>query len=539
MNTQKIKASSILVVVVLLLSSFVPAVQAESNCPHAKQEPFSLANSESVVPLNASEHEVTRYCWIRCTDCGDYLDYRNETEVVPHELTSFEWEGATYVTCETCAYKAKKQAEHDIVTDSVQYSDADEECNPGSYAYQYAKENAIEVSRDDPVAIPVTYHSLLDINKTTYTETVFCERNAETIITANKQVLPYNHEFVGTTQVTIVVDGAGNVSHDRVMFIYQESATPTPNPTPTATPKPTATPIPHICSICGKAEVCNCEEHYTTMKAQIDAYNKMLASDKCYGLCSVHCHASEALAMLTPKPPTQKSNYLSTESTSATVGVVICRICGKAEACKCKENYDVMQGQIAAFEKMLSNGKCYDLCPVHCKNEEPTATPHLTPTPSPAFSNVLPNARSTALPHSGIYNLTVYSGPGENYFIGANGKAVVDPKAEFDVWGNENSWYMICYNISKGKNRVGYIKKDGFTLSTRELDFSWEYAKTVRDVALTDDPDGSQPVVCDIPKGATVYYLATYYGRYGTWYYIEYQGRDIPTRGFIPENSLR
>lgn len=130
MNTQKIKASRILVVVVLLLSLFVPTVQAESNCPHAKQEPFYLENSESVVPLNSSEHEVARYCWIRCADCGDYLDYHNETEVVPHELTSFEWEGQTYVTCDACGYKAKQQAEYFSTTNLPHQFSADAEYTP-------------------------------------------------------------------------------------------------------------------------------------------------------------------------------------------------------------------------------------------------------------------------------------------------------------------------------------------------------------------------------------------------------------------------
>ena len=52
---------------------------------------------------------------------------------------------------------------------------------------------------------------------------------------------------------------------------------------------------------------------------------------------------------------------------------------------------------------------------------------------------------------------SVYSGPGENYLRGGNGKAAVSTNDWIQVFGKENGWILIQYDISSDHMRFGYI----------------------------------------------------------------------------------
>ena len=132
----------------------------------------------------------------------------------------------------------------------------------------------------------------------------------------------------------------------------------------------------------------------------------------------------------------------------------------------------------------------------------------------------------------------VYSGPDTSYYRSNNGKAQTDLKGGAKVWGSENGWYLIYYTTNKGGGRFGYVMKSGFTLLDQPLHFSYFPAYTTERVMLTEDPDGNQAVICTIPAGRKVIYLATYHGSRDTWYYVEYEGSGLKTRGFIPEGTL-
>lgn len=53
----------------------------------------------------------------------------------------------------------------------------------------------------------------------------------------------------------------------------------------------------------------------------------------------------------------------------------------------------------------------------------------------------------------------VYSGPGENYFRGGNGKAAVSTNDWIQVFGRENGWIMLQYDITSDHMRIGWIQE--------------------------------------------------------------------------------
>ena len=124
----------------------------------------------------------------------------------------------------------------------------------------------------------------------------------------------------------------------------------------------------------------------------------------------------------------------------------------------------------------------------------------------------------------------VYSGPGENYLRGANGKAVVSTNDWLQVFGRENGWIMIQYAIDKDHMRIGWIPesalpKDAYTETL------WLEAIPARVTArsvVTDDPLFSCATLKTAEEGTEVTWLATM----GDWAYVEIAGEQ-PARGFI------
>ena len=132
---------------------------------------------------------------------------------------------------------------------------------------------------------------------------------------------------------------------------------------------------------------------------------------------------------------------------------------------------------------------------------------------------------------------SVYSGPSENYLRGGNGKAAVSTNDWIQVFGKENGWILIQYDISSDHMRFGYIKEKALPKKTdvKELNFhnTARDAVTTTAAVLTDDPLYSQTKLLDIPEGISVRWLSSM----GDWAYIEYEGQE-KVRGFVPVNSL-
>lgn len=129
----------------------------------------------------------------------------------------------------------------------------------------------------------------------------------------------------------------------------------------------------------------------------------------------------------------------------------------------------------------------------------------------------------------------VYQGPGEEYGRAGNGKAVVSTNDLIQVFGVENDWILIQYEIASNHMRIGWITASALPRksSVSELTFTPVMAKTLDNVDLTDDPICSQVPIKSIPKNTTVNWLATM----DKWAYIEYNDSQV-VRGFVPTSML-
>ncbi|MEG1092416.1 MAG: hypothetical protein RSE38_13845, partial [Acinetobacter sp.] len=124
---------------------------------------------------------------------------------------------------------------------------------------------------------------------------------------------------------------------------------------------------------------------------------------------------------------------------------------------------------------------------------------------------------------------------GEEYGQAGNGKAVVSTNDWIQVFGEENGWIFIQYDISSDHMRIGWIDANALPRKATVLDlaFSPVKARTAYEIDLTDDPMNSQISIATIAQGIQVDWLATL----GEWAYIESSNVE-PIRGFVKIESL-
>ena len=129
----------------------------------------------------------------------------------------------------------------------------------------------------------------------------------------------------------------------------------------------------------------------------------------------------------------------------------------------------------------------------------------------------------------------VYQGPGVGYGRSGNGKASVSTNDWIQVFGKEDGWIMIQYDITSDHMRIGWIRESALPSNAQvsTLNFSPMAAYTTRSVSVTDDPLFSEKSVLTLPQGAWVEWLATM----GEWAYIESSTGDL-IRGFVPKSAL-
>ena len=130
----------------------------------------------------------------------------------------------------------------------------------------------------------------------------------------------------------------------------------------------------------------------------------------------------------------------------------------------------------------------------------------------------------------------VYSGPGEYYLRSGNGKASVSTNDWIQVFGRENGWIMIQYDITSDHMRIGWIREDALPKKTsvKELGLGDYKVYTTVQCAMTDDPLFSGTSVATIPAGTELIWLSTM----GNWTYVEWGGITQPGRGFIKTDYL-
>ncbi len=154
--------------------------------------------------------------------------------------------------------------------------------------------------------------------------------------------------------------------------------------------------------------------------------------------------------------------------------------------------------------------------------------------------------RGQAIPFPDDFTYEVYSGPGESYLRGGNGKALVSTGGEIHVYGVENGWALIRYDISGSRQRYGYIPAitlphmyaDSKRIKLVNFEALAEDAVILRNTYITDDPHGSKEQLCKVQAGTVgILYLGTLNE---DWAYVQFvNGEGVPLRGFMPTHDVQ
>ncbi|MDD6683029.1 MAG: hypothetical protein PUE61_07705 [Clostridiales bacterium] len=145
---------------------------------------------------------------------------------------------------------------------------------------------------------------------------------------------------------------------------------------------------------------------------------------------------------------------------------------------------------------------------------------------------------ATKINFTGGQKYPVYSGPGTDYERAAGGKATVSTNDWIQVFGRENGYILIQYDITSDQMRFGYIEESALpkSASVSLLSLDYEDAVVTGDTYLTDDPLESQTRIRTISQGQQgVKWLA----KMGNWVYVEVTGSGKPIRGFVPEGKIQ
>ena len=131
----------------------------------------------------------------------------------------------------------------------------------------------------------------------------------------------------------------------------------------------------------------------------------------------------------------------------------------------------------------------------------------------------------------------VYTAPSPASLRGGGGKALVSTNDWIQVFGQENGYILIQYDISATHMRMGYI--DAASLpqgaSVPPLNLARQSYTLVNAVPLTDDPLFSQSPLGTLHQGQSVYRLAAM----GAWAYVETTLNNLIARGFVPQSALQ
>ena len=138
---------------------------------------------------------------------------------------------------------------------------------------------------------------------------------------------------------------------------------------------------------------------------------------------------------------------------------------------------------------------------------------------------------------TGGQKFDVYTGPGLYYVRSGNGRASVSTNDWIQVFGTENGYVMIQYDISSTQLRIGWIDQSALPASSSvdALRFAYEEREIADSVSLTDDPLSSKSGIRFLQAGQRVTYLASM----GNWAYVEVSDGVLPLRGFVPSASLK
>ena len=132
----------------------------------------------------------------------------------------------------------------------------------------------------------------------------------------------------------------------------------------------------------------------------------------------------------------------------------------------------------------------------------------------------------------------VFAAPGRSSYRAANGKAEMSTNDWVQIFGEEDGWLLVQYDISRDQMRFGYIDGSALPRDTEVQSLRWYDLprQTIKyNTYVTDDPLASCNTICWLNAGDKVDVLA----EFGGWYYIETTdsyGRLL--RGFVPHSSI-
>ncbi len=132
----------------------------------------------------------------------------------------------------------------------------------------------------------------------------------------------------------------------------------------------------------------------------------------------------------------------------------------------------------------------------------------------------------------------VFAAPGRDSYRAANGKAVMSTNDWVQIFGEEDGWVLVQYDISRDQMRFGYVDASVLPKDTEVQTLHWYDLpeQTVKvNINVTDDPLVSRNIIAYLNAGDTVKVLSSF----GNWYYIEMTNAQGETlRGFIPQTVI-
>ena len=136
--------------------------------------------------------------------------------------------------------------------------------------------------------------------------------------------------------------------------------------------------------------------------------------------------------------------------------------------------------------------------------------------------------------------LRVFSGPGEDYFRAAKGKAMASTNGDIYACGWENGWLMITYWLSGDAVRVGYVPRSEIRedVDLPQLAFEYTMASVTKACELTDDPSTVKQTLLSLAEGDEVTYLGSFINQNAAWAYVETYLDNKPVRGFVPSECI-
>ena len=151
--------------------------------------------------------------------------------------------------------------------------------------------------------------------------------------------------------------------------------------------------------------------------------------------------------------------------------------------------------------------------------------------PEIPYSDILQAKR---VKFTGGRRYAVYTGPGEKFYRAADGKAAVSTNDWIQVFGVEDGWAMIQYDLTSDQCRIGWIDASALpkNAAVSALRFNDQPALITASADLTDDPLMSRSFLATLPKGRQVTWLATL----GQWAYV--QDDQSWLRGFVPVTAI-